>query len=97
MFTHGPRGEPHPQEIHGPASERSGEELEVLWQLQTEREVVWECVWYRTAGGFELRIRRHGNEHDVIALRRFTTLTEDIAVYAAGWKRTGLAKGWRPL
>jgi hypothetical protein len=97
MFTPGPRREPLPQEFHGRATGSSGEELEVLWRLQTERGVVWECVWYRTDAGFELRVRREGDERDVIALRRFVTLTEDIAHYAAGWKRTGLAKGWTPL
>jgi hypothetical protein len=51
----------------------------------------------RTGVGFELRVRREGNERDVIALRRFAILTDDIATYAAGWKRTGIAKGWTTL
>jgi hypothetical protein len=75
----------------------SDEPLEVLWRLQTVSGVVWECVWYRTVTGFELRVRREGNERDVIALRRFTAITEDIARYAAGWKRAAMAKGWKEI
>lgn len=78
-------------------SDADVEPLEVLWRLRTERDVVWECVWLRSSAGFELRVSREGNGRDVIALRRFATVSEDIATYAAGWKRTGIAKGWKNL
>jgi hypothetical protein len=80
-----------------PASDSHAEALEVLWRLQTNAGVVWECVWLRTPVGFELRVRREDNSGDVIALRRFARLCEEIALYAAGWKRTGIAKGWTAL
>jgi hypothetical protein len=100
MVILGRRHEPLPHDGRGHSSQApdaDGEVLEVLWRLQTDRGVVWQCVWYRTDAGFELRVRREGNERDVIAVRRFSTISEDIATYAAWWKRTGIAKGWKAL
>jgi hypothetical protein len=78
-----------------PAGRR--ERLEVLWRVQTTSGVVWECVWYGTTEGFELRIEREDDQGDVIAVRCFATLGEVIAVYAAEWKRTAVLQGCTPV
>ena len=56
-----------------PADRR--ERLEVLWRVQTVAGVVWECVWYSTAQGFELRLEREGDDGDVVAMRYFAALS----------------------
>jgi hypothetical protein len=77
-----------------PAERR--ERLEVLWRVQTTAGVLWECVWYSTADGYELRLERQGDQEDVVAVRCFAALTDSIATCADEWKRTAVAEGCTP-
>jgi hypothetical protein len=61
------------------------EPLDVLWRVTARSGVVWECVWWRTRRGFELRVQRADDPGSVIAVRAFSTISEEMQTCADQW------------
>jgi hypothetical protein len=70
------------------------EPLEVLWRVMGLSGVVWECVWYRRGSGFEFRVQRDDNRNDVVAVRTFAQISEEMVTCAEQWLGVATAKGF---
>jgi hypothetical protein len=73
------------------------ERLDVLWRVIGASGVIWECVWYRRGSRFEFRVQREDDERDVIALRSFARISDEMAVCAREWLSVATAKGFIPV
>jgi len=73
------------------------EVLDVLWRTMGLSGVVWECVWCRRGAMFEFRVQRADDETDVIAVRRFGEITDDMQVCAREWLDVAVTKGFIQL
>lgn len=70
------------------------EMLDVLWRTMGLSGVIWECVWYRCGAAFEFRVQRADDETDVIAVRQFRELSEEMQVCARQWLDEAATKGF---
>jgi hypothetical protein len=70
------------------------EVLEVLWRTMGLSGVVWECVWYRCGPALEFRIHRADDETDIIAVRRFREISEEMQACARQWLDVAATKGF---
>jgi hypothetical protein len=70
------------------------EVLDVLWRAMGLSGVVWECVWYRCGRAFEFRIHRADDETDIIAVRRFAEISEEMQGCARQWLDVAATKGF---
>ena len=70
------------------------EVLDVLWRTMGSSGVVWECVWYRCGREFELRIHSADEQTDIIAMRRFREISEEMQICAQQWLDAAATKGF---
>jgi len=65
--------------------------------MQARTGAVWECVWYRAPLGFELRVQHASHTHDIVALKTFAAICEEMQECSAEWRRMALARGFHDV
>ena len=73
------------------------EKVDVMWRVIGVNGVVWECVWYRSGACFEFRVQRADDGNDVIAVREFLEIDQNMQVCADQWLSVALSKGFVKL